>query len=38
MKRKLYTSNKNLQNEIDYYNKHISEAIGLIVKLRREVF
>ena len=38
IKRKLYTSNKNLQNKINYYNKHIVDAIGLMVKLRREVF
>ena len=38
MKRKEYPSNKNLQNEINYYNKHIPEAIGYMVKLRRKVF
>ena len=36
--KKKYTLNKNLQNEINYYNEHISEAIGLMVKLRREVY
>ena len=37
IKRK-YISNKNLQNEINCYNKHIPEEIGLMVKLRRDVF
>ena len=36
MKRKQYTSNNNLQNEINYYSKHVPEAIGLMVKRRRE--
>ena len=34
MKRKEYTLNKNVQNEINYYSKHISEAN----RLRREGF
>ena len=29
---------KKLQNEIDYYKKHIPEANRLMVKLRREIF
>ena len=27
-----------MQNEINYYNKHIPEANGLMVKFRREGF
>ena len=38
MKIKYNISNESLQNEINYYNKHIPETIRLMVKLRSEVF